>query len=108
MFRDYRIASMTDFPIPPTPSPLVESLFTDLLEPPEGYDYFTHDGQLLWPVLHEDKWRLMLKNRETKLVIPVFLNGNFIRSLAKALEATQKELANAVAELIEEPKVTLQ
>jgi hypothetical protein len=87
----------------PTPDELVETLFDEVLLAPDGYEYHHHDGQLLYPVLGQDKWRLLLKKKGTEQVTPVFLEGAFILKLTKALYAMQRELNQAVSEEIPEP-----
>lgn len=85
----------------PVSDEMVEMLFTDLLEPPDGWEYALNDGRLLYPVYGQDKWRLLL--RKGADVVPVFLEGQFILKLTKALHAMQRELNAAVGEEIGEP-----
>ena len=88
----------------PTPDELVESLFFEVLLPPEGYEYFPDtEGQLLFPVFGSNKWRLMIKKKDTEAVTPIFLEGDFVFKLTKALNAMQRELNQAVSDDIPEP-----
>jgi hypothetical protein len=85
----------------PRSDELVEMLFTDLLEAPEGWEYHLHDGRALYPVYGQDKWRLLL--RKGTDVVPVFIDGQFILKLTKALHAMQRELNTAVGDELGEP-----
>lgn len=92
----------------PTPDELVEVLFSEVLLPPEGYEYHGQGGQLLFPVMGQDRWRILLHKKGTDLVdranfTPVFLDGSFILKLTKALHAMQRELNQAAGEEIPEP-----
>ena len=87
----------------PTPDELVEALFNEVLLPPEGFEYHYHDSQLLYPVFGQDKWRLLLMDKKTGELTPVFLEGAFILKLTKALHAMQRELNQAVSDEIPEP-----
>lgn len=87
----------------PTPDELVEALFTEVLLPPEGYEYHGLGGQLLFPVLGQDRWRILLHKQGTDIAhnanfTPVFLEGAFILKLTKALGAIQRELNQAVSD----------
>lgn len=81
---------------PPSIDPLVEMLFEEVLHPPDGYFFHFHDNRLLYPVFGQDKWRLLLREEKTEELTPVFLEGDFIRKLGKALNAMQRELNKAV------------
>jgi hypothetical protein len=81
---------------PPTIDPLVEMLFEMVLRPPFGYVFEYHDNKLLYPVFAQDQWRLLLRQDNTTNLTPVFLEGDFIRKLGKALNAMQRELNKAV------------
>jgi hypothetical protein len=78
-----------------------------VLVPPDGYEYYTNDGQILFPVFGSDKWRLLLHKKDTppdpKNMTPIFLEGVFILKLTKALNAMQRELNQAVNDDIPEP-----
>jgi len=92
----------------PTPDELVETLFAEVLVPPEGYEYHGSNGQLLFPVFGQDRWRVLLHKKDTDFIapenfFPVFLDGAFILKLTKALNAMQRELNQAVTEEIPEP-----
>jgi hypothetical protein len=92
----------------PTPDELVETLFAEVLLPPEGYEYHGNNGQLLFPVFGQDRWRILLHKKDTDFIdkanfTPVFLEGAFILKLTKALNAMQRELNQAVSEEIPEP-----
>lgn len=93
---------MTTLMPAPRPDPLVEALFSDLLEPPPGYSYYP-PGQILFPVHGQDKWRLLLRKDGTEELTPIFLEGAFILKLTKALNAMQRELNAAVSDEIPEP-----
>lgn len=84
----------------PKPDELVESLFYEVLLPPEGYEYYGTDGQLLFKVFGQDKWRLLLHKKGTELIaenfVPIFLEGPFVLKLTKALNAMQRELNQAI------------
>ena len=85
----------------PTPDELVETLFAEVLIPPEGYEYHGNNGQLLFPTF-DGRWRILLHKKDTDFVAgnfsPVFLEGQFILKLTKALHAMQRELNQAVSE----------
>ena len=86
---------------PPEPDELVETLFAEVLLPPDGYEYYSSSGQLLFPVFGQDQWRiLLLKRGTTDGLVPVFLEGPFIRTLMKTLHAMQRELNKSVEEKI--------
>lgn len=92
----------------PTPDELVEVLFGEVLVPPEGYEYHGNNGQLLFPVMGQDRWRLLLHKKDTDFIdtanfVPVFLEGQFILKLTKALHTMQRELNQAVSNEIPEP-----
>lgn len=88
----------------PTPDELVESLFFEVLLPPEGYEYLPDsEGQLLFPVFGSDKWRLLMRKKGTETATPLFLEGDFVLKLTKALHAMQRELYQAVTDDIPEP-----
>ena len=88
----------------PTPDELVESLFFEVLLPPEGYEYLPdNDGQLLFPCLGSGQWRLLLRKKHTEHKVPIFLEGEFVSKLTKALHAMQRELNQAVTDDIPEP-----
>ena len=94
----------------PTPDELVEILFGEVLVPPEGYEYHGNNGQLLFPVLGQDRWRILLHRKDTDFIdtanfVPVFLDGAFVLKLTKALHAMQRELNQAVSDEIPEPAV---
>jgi hypothetical protein len=90
----------------PTPDELVESLFFEVLLPPEGYEYHGHDGQILFPTM-DGRWRLVLHKKQTQIakenLFPIFLDGAFILKLTKALHAMQRELNHAVTDNFPEP-----
>src|SRR5271163_1457767 len=91
----------------PTPDELVETLFAEVLLPPEGYEYHGSNGQLLFPVFGTGQWRILLHKKGTDPVdpanfYPVFLDGAFILKLTKALHAMQRELNQAVTDDIPE------
>lgn len=82
---------------PPTIDPLVEMLFEEVLHPPAGYSFHYHDNRLLYPVFGQDKWRLLLREEaKDDQLTPMFLDGDFVRKLGKALNAMQRELNKAV------------
>jgi len=85
----------------PVSDELVEMLFTDLLEAPEGWEYYLSGGRALFPVYGQDKWRLLLRKGDD--LVPVFLEGQFVIKLTKALHAMQRELNEAVKGEIGEP-----
>lgn len=92
----------------PTPDELVETLFAEVLLPPEGYEYHGNQGQLLFPVMGTGQWRVLLHKKDTDFVdpanfYPVFLDGPFVLKLTKALHAMQRELNEAVSDDIPEP-----
>lgn len=92
----------------PTPDELVECLFFEVLLPPEGYEYLPdNDGQLLFPVFGSDRWRLLLHKKGTDRspdnMVPIFLEGQFIFKVSKALHSMQRELNQAVSNDIPEP-----
>lgn len=87
----------------PKPDPLVEALFAEVLDPPKGYSYLIHDLQLLYPVMGQDRWRLLLKRDGAEEIVPVFVEGAFILKLTKALNAMQRELNQAVSDDIPDP-----
>lgn len=89
----------------PTPDPLVEALFSEVMSPPPGYHYHCAIGssQILYPVYGSDQWRLLLCKDGTQDVTPVFLEGAFILKLTKALNAMQRELNAAVSDDIPDP-----
>jgi hypothetical protein len=92
----------------PTPDELVEVLFGEVLIPPEGYEYHGLNGQLLFPVMGQDRWRLLLHKKGADFIAPenfypVFMDGAFILKLTKALHAMQRELNEAVSDDIPEP-----
>ena len=94
-------------PPPPTPDELVETLFAEVLLPPEGYEYHGSNGQLLFPVFGQDRWRLLLHKKGTDFIdaanfTPVFLEGQFILKITKALHAMQRELNQSVSDDIPE------
>jgi len=99
-------------PICPSPDPLVENLIVLVLSPPPGYDYDLSHGQLLFPVYNQNRWRLLLQRRDVagngagREVVPVFLDGDFIRKLSKALNAMQRELNKAASDDFGSPEVT--
>lgn len=91
---------------PPEPDELVESLFFEVLLPPEGYEYHAPGGQLLYKVYGNDQWRVLLHKKGTDVIdtanfTPIFLEGQFIDKLSKALHAMQRELNEAVKEFPE-------
>jgi hypothetical protein len=90
----------------PTPDELVESLFFEVLLPPEGYEYHALDGQILFPTI-DGRWRLQLYKKGSERVpanmTPIFLDGAFILKLTRALHAMQRELNQAVTDDIPEP-----
>lgn len=91
----------------PAPDELVEALFAEVLLPPEGYEYHGNQGQLLFPVYGNDQWRVLLHKKDTDFIdtanfYPVFLDGDFVRKLTKALHAMQRELNQAVSDEIPE------
>lgn len=93
---------------PPKPDELVEELFSQVLIPPDGYEYYYNDNQLLFPIFEQDKWRLLLHKTDTDMFLkenfhPVFLEGEFIRKMAKALHAMQRDLNQAVSAEFPEP-----
>lgn len=86
-------------PIPcPKPDELVEALLENVILPPEGYEYYGQDGQLLFPVYGQDQWRVLIKNQKTGELIPIFISGGFLLSLTKALHAMQREMNQAIEE----------
>lgn len=92
----------------PSPDELVEVLFSEVLVPPEGYEYHGNGGQLLFPVMGTGQWRILLHKKGTDFIdqanfYPVFLEGAFILKLTKALHAMQRELNQAVSDDIPEP-----
>jgi len=100
---------------PPTPDVTVEALFETVISAPEGYEYhYDKSGQLLFPVFGQNSWRLLLHKKDTDFFAkenftPVFLSGDFVLKLTKALHAMQREMNQAVSDDIPEPnKVTLQ
>jgi hypothetical protein len=93
--------------VPPTPDELMETLFDEVLVPPEGYEYHGIDGQLLFPVFGTGQWRILLHKKGTLVepdnLYPIFLEGDFVLKLTKALHAMQRELNQAVSDEIPEP-----
>ena len=87
----------------PTPDELVESLFFEVLVPPEGYEYLPdNEGQLLFPTI-DGRWRLLVRKKSSEQAVPIFLEGAFVLGLTKALHAMQRELNQAVTDDIPEP-----
>lgn len=87
----------------PKPDELVEALLESVILPPEGYEYHGQDGQILFPVYGQHQWRAPVKNQKTGELIPIFMDGEFILMLTKALNAMQREMDKAVAD---QPPVT--
>lgn len=90
---------------PPKPDELVEALLECVILPPEGFEYYGQDGQLLFPVFGQYQWRVLIKNKLSGELVPIFIAGAFILSLTKALNAMQREMNQAIAEEIPAPKV---
>ena len=87
----------------PAPDELVELLFSEVLVPPEGYEYYPKNrgSQLLFPVYGSDQWRILLHKigatADAENLFPIFLEGDFVRKITKALHAMQRELNQAVS-----------
>lgn len=91
-------------PVPaPGPDPIVEQLFLTVLKPPDGHTYHCMAGQLLFPVFGGSQWRLLLCDTKSGELTPVFIEGQFIFKLMRALHAMQRELNTAVGDSIGEP-----
>ena len=97
-------------PAPPPPDELVEMLFSEILQPPEGYEYYPNNigEQLLYPVYGSDRWRILLHKKGTPVenpenFTPIFLEGQFVSKVAKALHSMQREMNQAVSDDIPEP-----
>lgn len=92
---------------PPVPDQLVECLFEEIILPPEGYEYHGLDGQLLFPCHGQDKWRILLHKKGTEIsnatLVPVFIEGSFVRKLGIALDSLQREVEKSIADDIPDP-----
>lgn len=84
----------------PIVSGKVEDFFLHVIEPPAGHEYVTHDGRLLHPTYGTDQFRMLLKDSKG-VIKPHFIQGEFVRKLSRAIEATQNSLEETCEELVQ-------